>query len=201
VLVEILFYVFAAVLLAAAVSVIVARNPVHSALSLVLCFATSAAIWLLVEAEFLAIVLVLVYVGAVMVLFLFVVMMLDINLEEMRHGFTRYAWLGWITAAVVVFEIVGVVWVRRLGVDATHGATPLPADYSNTTELGKLLYTKYVYPFELAAMLLLVAIIAAIVLTMRQRRGLKVQDVAAQVATRSEDRIRIVKMDASEREP
>jgi NADH-quinone oxidoreductase subunit J len=196
VLIQILFYAFAAVLVAAAVGVITARNPVHSALALVLCFATSAAIWLLVEAEFLAIVLVLVYVGAVMVLFLFVVMMLDINLEEMRQGFTRYAWLGWITAAVVVFEIVGVVWVKRLGMDATRGAEPLPADYSNTTELGKLLYTKYVYPFELAAMLLLVAIIAAIVLTMRQRKGLKVQDVAAQVATRSKDRVRIVKMDA-----
>jgi NADH-quinone oxidoreductase subunit J len=196
VLVTILFYAFALVLLASAIGVIVSRNPVHSALSLVLCFATSAAIWLLVEAEFLAIVLVLVYVGAVMVLFLFVVMMLDINVEEVRQGFTRYAWLGAVTAGVVVFEIVGVVAARRLGVDATQGAEPLPADYSNTTELGKLLYTKYVYPFELAALLLLVAIIAAIVLTMRHRKGLKVQDVAAQVATRREDRVRVVKMDA-----
>jgi NADH-quinone oxidoreductase subunit J len=199
VLVQILFYVFAVVLIAAAIGVITARNPVYSALSLVLCFVTSAAIWLLIEAEFLAIVLVLVYVGAVMVLFLFVVMMLDINVEEMRKGFTRYAWLGWITAAVVVFEIVGVVAVRRLGVDATRGATPLPADYSNTRELGELLYTKYVYPFELAALLLLVAIIAAIVLTMRHRKGLKVQDINAQVAARREDRVRLVKMDAEDR--
>jgi NADH-quinone oxidoreductase subunit J len=199
VLVQILFYAFAVVLVAAAVGVITTRNPVYSALSLVLCFATSAAIWLLVEAEFLAIVLVLVYVGAVMVLFLFVVMMLDINLEEMRTGFTRYAWLGWITAAVVVFEIVGVVAVKRLGIDATRGADPLPADYSNTTELGKLLYGKYIYPFELAALLLLVAIIAAIVLTMRHRKGLKVQDVAAQVATRREDRVRILKMDPEQK--
>jgi NADH-quinone oxidoreductase subunit J len=199
VLVQILFYVFAAVLLASACGVILWRNPVYSALSLVLCFVSSAAIWLLVEAEFLAIVLVLVYVGAVMVLFLFVVMMLDINLEELRSGFTRYAWLGWLTAAVVIFEIVGVVAVKRLGVDATRGAEPLPADYSNTAELGHLLYTKYLYPFELAALLLLVAIVAAIVLTMRHRKGLKVQDVAAQVATRSEDRLRIVKVESEKR--
>ncbi|MET0290943.1 MAG: NADH-quinone oxidoreductase subunit J [Steroidobacteraceae bacterium] len=195
-MVTILFYAFALVLVASAIGVILSRNPVHSALSLVLCFATSAAVWLLVEAEFLAIVLVLVYVGAVMVLFLFVVMMLDINVEEIRKGFTRYAWLGGLTAAVVVFEIVGVVAAKRLGVDATRGADPLPADYSNTAELGKLLYSKYVYPFELAALLLLVAIIAAIVLTMRHRKGLKVQNITAQVATRREDRVRVVKMDA-----
>jgi NADH-quinone oxidoreductase subunit J len=196
VLVQILFYAFAAVLGASALGVILSRNPVHSALSLVLCFATSAAIWLLVEAEFLAIVLVLVYVGAVMVLFLFVVMMLDINVETVRQGFTRYAWFGGLVAAVVVSEIVGVVWIRRLGIDVTRGAEPLPADYSNTSALGQLLYSKYIYPFELAALLLLVAIIAAIVLTMRHRKGLKVQNINAQVAARSEDRVRIVKMDA-----
>ncbi len=195
-LVEILFYVFAAVLIASGVRVITAKNPVHSALSLVLCFVTSAAIWLLIEAEFLAIVLVLVYVGAVMVLFLFVVMMLDINIEELRKGFTRFAGLGALTALVVVGEIVGVLWVKRLGVDATRPTIPLPEDYSNTTELGKLLYGKYVYPFELAALLLLVAIVAAIVLTMRHRKGLKVQDINAQVATRREDRVRIVKVEA-----
>ena len=197
--VEILFYVFATILVAAALGVIVARNPVHSALSLVLCFITSAAIWLLIEAEFLAVVLVLVYVGAVMVLFLFVVMMLDINQEELRRGFTRYAWLGWITAAVVIVEIVGVVTARSLGVDATRGAAPLPADYSNTEELGRVLYTEFVYPFELAAVLLLVAIIAAIALTMRRRPGLKVQDVARQVAVRREDRVRLVKMEPEKR--
>jgi NADH-quinone oxidoreductase subunit J len=196
VLVTILFYVFGAVLVGSAVGVITARNPVHSALALVLCFVTSAAIWLLIEAEFLAIVLVLVYVGAVMVLFLFVVMMLDIDIEELRKGFTRFAWLGCITAGVVVFEIVGVVWVKRLGIDATRQTIPLPADYSNTAVLGELLYGKYVYPFELAALLLLVAIVAAIVLTMRHRKGLKVQDINAQVATRKEDRLRIVKVDA-----
>src|SRR5215813_14033192 len=150
-LVEILFYVFGTILVLGALGVIVSRNPVYSALSLVLCFVTSAAIWLLIQAEFLAIVLVLVYVGAVMVLFLFVVMMLDINLDELRAGFTRFAWLGWLTAAAVIIEIVGVVWARGgLGIDASHGGTPQPAGYSNTTELGSVLYTKYAYPLELA---------------------------------------------------
>ncbi len=196
-LVEILFYVFGTILVAAALGVIVARNPVYSALSLVLCFVTSAAIWLLIEAEFLAIVLVLVYVGAVMVLFLFVVMMLDINLDELRAGFTRFAWLGWLTALAVIFEIVGVVWARGgLGIDASKAPQNLPADYSNTEELGRVLYTQYVYPFELAAVLLLVAIVAAIALTMRSRAGHKVQDISKQVAVRAADRIRIVKMDA-----
>jgi NADH-quinone oxidoreductase subunit J len=194
-LVQGLFYAFATVLVLSALGVIVSRNPVHSALSLVLCFVTSAAIWLLIEAEFLAVVLVLVYVGAVMVLFLFVVMMLDINTEELRSGFTRYAWLGWITAAVVIFEIVGVVTTKGLGLDVTKGAAPLPANYSNTTELGTVLYTKYAYPFELAAVLLLVAIVAAIALTMRKRPGHKVQDINAQTTTRAKDRIRIIKMD------
>lgn len=198
--IEILFYAFAAVLLAAAVGVITARNPVHSALCLVLCFFQSAAIWLLIEAEFLAIVLILVYVGAVMVLFLFVVMMLDINVEELRRGFTRFAWLGWITSFVVIAQIVGVVWFKGLGVDATRGMAPLPPGYSNTRALGEVLYTEYVYVFELAAVLLLVAIVAAISLTMRRRPGLKAQDVAKQVAVRREERVRLVKMDA-ERKP
>jgi len=197
--VEILFYTFATILVASALALIVARNPVYSALSLVMCFVTSAAIWLLIEAEFLAVVLVLVYVGAVMVLFLFVVMMLDIKVEELRQGFTRYAWLGWITAAAVIVEIVGVVLVKGIGIDASRGGEPLPADYSNTTELGRLLYTEYVYPFELAALLLLVAIVAAISLTMRRRAGLKAQDVGKQVATRREDRVRIIKMDSEKK--
>jgi NADH-quinone oxidoreductase subunit J len=194
-----LFYIFSSILIASALGVIISRNPVHAALSLVLCFVTSAAVWLLIEAEFLAVVLVLVYVGAVMVLFLFVVMMLDINTEELRSGFTRYAWLGWITAAVVIVEIVGVVTARSLGVDVTQGAAPLPENYSNTQELGEALYTQYIYPIELAAVLLLVAIVAAITLTMRKRPGLKVQDVTAQVATRAQDRVRIVKMDPEKR--
>ncbi|TLZ26596.1 MAG: NADH-quinone oxidoreductase subunit J [Gammaproteobacteria bacterium] len=199
-LIEALFYVFGAILVAASLAVITARNPVYSALALVMCFVTSAAIWLLLEAEFLAVVLVLVYVGAVMVLFLFVVMMLDINLAELRQGFTRFAWLGWLTALAVIVEIVGVVWARGgLGIDASRGALPAPAGYSNTLELGRVLYTRYAYPLELAAMLLLVAIVAAIALTMRQRAGLKYQDVSRQVAVRREERLRIVKMDAEKR--
>jgi len=196
VLVEVLFWLFAAILAVSALGMITVRNPVHAALLLVLCFFTSAAIWLLIEAEFLAVVLILVYVGAVMVLFLFVVMMLDINVEEVRARVTRYALLGGIVAGVVVFEIVSVVWTRSLGLDVTTGAQAQPATYSNTAELGKLLYTDYVYPFELAAVLLLIAIVAAISLTMRKRTGLKLQNVARQVAVRREDRVRIVKMAA-----
>jgi len=196
----ILFYGFSAILIAAALGVITTRNPVYSALCLVLAFFTSAAIWLLIEAEFLAIVLVLVYVGAVMVLFLFVVMMLDVEVEVMRSRFVRYAWLGWITVAVVIVELVGVLAARKLGVDATRAPEPLPADHSNTHELGTVLYTQYVYAFELAAVVLLVAIIAAISLTMRKRPGLKVQNIARQVAVRPEDRVRLVKM-APEKRP
>jgi NADH-quinone oxidoreductase subunit J len=196
-IVEILFYLFSIVLVAAAVGVITARNPVHCALFLVLAFFNSAVIWLLMEAEFLAIVLLLVYVGAVMVLFLFVVMMLDINVAKMREGFTRYAPLGILIAALVVVEIGSVVWVKSLG-----GATPEAAasvaveGYSNTRALGELLYTKYLYPFELAAVLLLVAIVAAISLTMRHRTGMKQQDIAGQVSVRAKDRVRVVKMPA-----
>ncbi|HLK71841.1 MAG TPA: NADH-quinone oxidoreductase subunit J [Steroidobacteraceae bacterium] len=195
----VLFYCFAAILVCAALGVIVSRNPVYSALSLVLCFATSAAIWLLLEAEFLALVLVLVYVGAVMVLFLFVVMMLDINLERLRTGFTRYLWLGVLVAAAVVFEIVGVVVERKLGVDVSGAGVPAAPNASNTTALGTLLYGRYVYPFEIAAMLLLVAIVAAICLTHRHRQGLKVQDIARQVGVRAADRVRLVKMQATPR--
>ena len=195
-LVEILFWVFASILVVAALAMIMVKNPVHAAMLLVLCFFTSASIWLLIEAEFLAVVLILVYVGAVMVLFLFVVMMLDINIEEVRRGITRYALLGGIVAGVVVFQIVSVIWTRSLGVDVTTGAAAHPATYSNTAELGKVLYTDYVYPFELAAVLLLIAIVAAISLTMRKRPGLRLQNISKQVAVNSKDRVRIVKMDA-----
>ena len=199
-LIQALFHLFAAILVLAALGVIVARNPVYSALALVLCFITSAAIWLLIEAEFLAVVLVLVYVGAVMVLFLFVVMMLDINMAELRKGFTRFAWLGWLTALAVIAEIAGVVWARGgLGLDVRGGVVPQPATYSNTLALGSVLYTRYAYAFELAAVLLLVAIVAAISLTMRRRAGLKHQDINRQVAVRREERVRLVKMDADQR--
>jgi NADH-quinone oxidoreductase subunit J len=202
VLVTILFGLFSLVLLGAALGVITLKNPVHSALCLVLTFFSAAAIWLLLEAEFLAIVLVLVYVGAVMVLFLFVVMMLDINIEELRQGYTKHLWLGITTAVLVVLEIVGVVVAKGFGsgVDMKAGMAPTAAGASNTTELGTALYTRYLYPFELASVLLLVAIIAAIVLTMRKRQGLKVQDIGAQVAVRSQDRVRIVKMQAEKPE-
>src|SRR5579875_2291532 len=195
-LVQVLFYIFAAILVAGALGVIVARNPVHSALALVMCFVTSASIWLLIGAEFLALVLVLVYVGAVMVLFLFVVMMLDIDIEELRRGFTRFAWLGWITAGTVVAEIVGVILARTFGVDVSRGPGMAPVTYSNTTELGRVLYTEFAYPFELASVILLVAIVAAIALTMRRRPGFKAQDVRRQVAVRARDRVRIVKIPA-----
>jgi NADH-quinone oxidoreductase subunit J len=197
-LVEILFWVFASILAVSALAMITVRNPVHSALLLVLCFFTSAAIWLLIEAEFLAVILILVYVGAVMVLFLFVVMMLDINVEEVKARVTRYALLGGIVAGAVVFEIVSVVWTRSLGVEVTQGAMAQPAGYSNTAELGRVLYTEYVYPFELAAVLLLIAIIAAISLTMRKRTGLKQQNIARQIAVRAVDRVRIVKVPAEQ---
>ncbi len=176
--------------------VITSRNPVYSAMFLVLAFFNSALLWLLLEAEFLAIVLVLVYVGAVMVLFLFVVMMLDINVEELREGFTRYAPLGALIAIIMVVEIGQVVWfkMRDLGTDFIQTPQPHPADYSNTKELGSILYTEYVYPFELAAVVLLVAIIAAISLTMRRRPGLKVQNISEQVAVRRQDRVRLVDM-------
>jgi NADH-quinone oxidoreductase subunit J len=196
----ILFYLFATVLVLAALGVIISRNPVYAALSLVLCFFTSAVLWLLIEAEFLAIVLVLVYVGAVMVLFLFVIMMLDIKLEALRGGFTRYAWFAWIAAAVVMLEVAGVVLSKKLGIDVTRGAVPLPADYSNTRELGALLYSRYTYPLEIAAMLLLVAMVAAITLTLRHRAGLKKQDINKQVAARASERVRILKMDSESRQ-
>jgi NADH-quinone oxidoreductase subunit J len=199
-LVQILFYIFGTLLVASALGLIVARNPVFSALFLVLCFCNSAVIWLLTGAEFLAIVLVLVYVGAVMVLFLFVVMMLDINLAELRRGFTRFAWLGWLTAFAVIAEIVGVVWSHGLtGLDVGRGMVPEAESYSNTLALGQVIYTRYAYPFELAAILLLVAIVAAIALTMRHPHGLKTQDISRQVSVRAADRVRIVKVEADKR--
>ena len=197
--VTVLFYAFAAVLVGSALGVVLSRNPVHAALFLVLAFFTSAALWLLLEAEFLGIVLVLVYVGAVMVLFLFVVMMLDVNVAQLREGLTRHAPLGALVAGIMIVEIVYVVWVRQLG----ESIGPMPAAsvaaVSNTKALGAVLYTDYALPFQLAAVVLLVAIVAAIVLTMRKRPGYRQQDIAAQVAVRREDRLRIVKVDSAGR--
>ena len=197
--VQLVFYVLSAILVGAAVMVITARNPVHAALFLVLAFFTSAGIWLLLEAEFLAIILVLVYVGAVMVLFLFVVMMLDINLAPLREGFIRYLPVGIAVALIVVVELALVIGVSDFGLEMMPHPPAHPADYSNTKELGALLYTVYVYPFEIAAAILLVAIVAAIALTMRRRAGVKTQDPSRQVQVRREDRIRIVQMPAESR--
>jgi NADH-quinone oxidoreductase subunit J len=195
----ILFFIFATVLVGAALGVILARNPVHSALLLVLCFFNSAVIWLLLDAEFLGIVLVLVYVGAVMVLFLFVVMMLDVNVEEFRKSLAGYWPLALAVAGFVVFAIINVIVVRHLGGLSLRTAPPLPADYSNTRALGTVLFTRYAYPAQLSACILLVASVAAIVLTLRQRGGGKPQDIAKQVAVRAKDRVRIVKMASEKR--
>jgi len=194
-----LFYLFAGVLMLAAGGVVFFRNPVHSIMCLVLAFFQSALLWLLIEAEFLAIVLVLVYVGAVMVLFLFVVMMLDINIEVVRKGMTRYAPLAAIIAVVMAAELVQVIWLGGPGSRAAGAFAAYPEGYNNTEALGAVLYTEHVYAFEIAAVILLLAIIAAITLTMRKRPGLKKQDIASQVAVNAKDRIRVVKMDAEER--
>ncbi len=193
---QLLFYVFALVLIAAALRVITARNPVHSALSLVLAFVASSGLWLLIETEFLAVVLVLVYVGAVMVLFLFVVMMLDINLVPLREGFIRYLPVGALVALLIVVQLAMVVGPGTFGLEQVPAPAALPADYSNTEALGVLLYTVYVYPFEVAAVILLVAIVAAIALTMRRRGDLRSQSPHDQVRVRREDRVRLVKMPA-----
>jgi len=186
---DLVFYILSAILLLAGLRVITARNPVHAALALVLAFFTAAGLWMLLQAEFLAITLVLVYIGAVMVLFLFVVMMLDINLEEMRKGFWTYLPAGLLVGGLLVVEMALVLGGKDLGL-----AEPLAkaADYSNTKELGRLLYTDYVYPFELAAVLLLVAMIAAIVLTHRKRAGNKSINPGLQVKVKRADRIRLV---------
>ena len=191
----VVFWVFAFVLIAAAIGVVASRNPVYSVLFLVLAFFNSAVLWVLLEAEFLGITLVLVYVGAVMVLFLFVVMMLDVNVEELREGFTRYMPVGVLVAALVVGEIAYVVWHNKMGLELLAAPVAHSKDYSNTEALGEVLYTQYVYPFELAAVILLVAIVAAITLTMRKREGLKNQDINAQVAVNRNDRLRVVHVD------
>ena len=197
---SILFYVFATIMFGAALGVVFSRNPVHAVMFLVFTFFNAAILWLLAEAEFLAIVLVLVYVGAVMVLFLFVVMMLEVNIEAAKRGLTRYAPLGIGLALVMAIELINVIWLRTGMSSGSSGFAPTPEGYSNTKALGSVLYTEHVYAFEIAAVILLLAIIAAITLTMRKRPGLKVQDVSKQVAVRAKDRVRVVKMDAEKKQ-
>ncbi len=193
-----LFYLFAAVLIGAALMVITRKNPVHSALFLVLAFFSCSGLWLLAEAEFLAIVLVLVYVGAVMVLFLFVVMMLDINLTELRAGFVRNAPLAVLVALLIGAQLVLVLGPERFGLAQFAAPTPQPADYNNTEALGLALFTDHLYAFEIAAVILLVGIIAAISLTLRRRPTTRYQDPSKQVQVKAADRLRVVKMAAED---
>ncbi len=189
----ILFYVFSSILLVAALGVIFSKNPVHSIMFLVGAFFQSAVLWLLIEAEFLAIVLVLVYVGAVMVLFLFVVMMLDINVEEAKSSIAKYTPFGLLIAGLMIVELMQVIKLRSAN-QTLQGFSINPPDYSNTESLGSVLYTEHVYAFEIASVILLLAIVAAITLTMRKRPGLKAQDIAKQVAVDPKDRLKIIKM-------
>ena len=191
-----IFYLFSAVTLFSAVAVVTGRNPIYSALFLILAFFSSAAIWILLEAEFLGVVLVLVYVGAVMVLFLFVIMMLDIQIDTLKEGFIRYLPVGILVAVAVATEMILVMKSDAFKVDIPDAA---PLSVNNTAELGEVLYTEYVLPFEIASVILVVAIIAAIVLTLRRRTGVKKQDPSKQVRTRTEDRVRLVKMKAEKR--
>ena len=194
----VIFYVFAIATVVSACAVVTVRNPVHAALFLVLTFFTSAVIWMTLEAEFLAISLVLVYVGAVMVLFVFVVMMLDINIARLREGFVRYLPLGLGVAAIMLMIMLSIVTSDVFVMDVGSEPAPKPADYSNTKALGGVLYTDYVLAFEIAAVILLVAIIAAISLTMRKRSQTKYQSPSAQISVRKADRLRVVKMPSSE---
>jgi NADH-quinone oxidoreductase subunit J len=186
-----LFYVFAAVMILASTRVITARNPVHAALFLVLAFFNAAGIWMLLEAEFLAIVLVLVYVGAVMVLFLFVVMMLDIDTDKLREGFWNYLPVASFVGVIIVLEMAAVLWRSFLSFDQQAVAA---GNIGGTKELGLLIYTKYIYGFEIAAAILLVAIIAAVALTLRKRKDTKHFDPADAVRVKRNDRLKIVKI-------
>lgn len=192
-----LFYLFAAVMLFSALRVITASNPVHAVLFLVLAFFNAAGLWLLLQAEFLAIALIMVYVGAVMVLFLFVVMMLDINIERIRQGFWRHLPLGATVGGIMVIEMTTVLTGMYFGLDnfpAQLADAAATAEGSNTKALARILFTDYVYPFELASVILLVAIIAAVMLTLRERKDTKGMRPADQIAIKRSDRVRLVKM-------
>ena len=193
---QILFYVFASVAVIAAIRVVTVRNPVHAALFLVLTFFSTALVWVLMEAEFLGIVLLLVYVGAVMVLFLFVVMMLDVNIAPLREGFIKNLPVGVFVALVMIVELALILGPASFGLDIYPPPEPAAAQTGNTLAIGQVLYTKFVYPFEIAAFILLVAIVAAIALAHRRRPGVHYQDIDAQVRVRAEDRVRIADLDA-----
>lgn len=197
---DIIFYIFSAILIVSALGVITVRNPVYSALLLVLAFVTCAGLWLLLEAEFLAITLVLVYVGAVMVLFLFVVMMLDINLDQLREGFWKWFPFGAVIALIMVGEMTMVLMGKYFGLEEMPTPSAQDADYSNTRALGRLIYTEYAYAFELAAVLLLVAMVAAIALTLRHREDKRSTNSSKQVQVKKEDRLRIVAMPSEKKE-
>ncbi len=197
---SIIFYVFAAVLIVSALRVITARNPVHAAMFLVLSFFTAAALWLLIYAEFLALVLILVYVGAVMVLFLFVVMMLDINFDKLREGFWQHLPIAATVAILMVGQMALLLAGKAINLKDSAAIAPA-AGASNTRELGRILYTDYLLPFELASVVLLVAMVAAIALTLRARKEVKTQVIGDQVRVKSTDRLKIIKMDAVAKEP
>jgi NADH-quinone oxidoreductase subunit J len=192
----VVFYVLSAIMLGAACRVITAKNPVQAVLFLVLAFFTASGLWVLLEAEFLAITLVLVYVGAVMVLFLFVVMMLDIDVEKLRQGFWGHFPLAGTIALIMAGEMVLILGSPEAGLPSYKAQLPHAASYSNIRELGLQMYTQYLYPTELASLVLLLAIVAAIALTQRNRKDSKYIDPAVQVAVKSSDRVRIVKMAA-----
>ena len=197
------FYLFSVVLLFAAFRVITARNPVHAVLNLILAFSQAAGIWLLLKAEFLGITLVLVYLGAVMVLFLFVVMMLDIRIDTVRQGFWKHFPLAALIGAIIAFEMALVLMGGFRGIDEPKAMTAVVdaagqvVPYSNTKVLGKLLYTQYLYPVEIAAVILLVAMVAAIALTLRNRKDTKTVEVTMQLRARAQDRVELVKMAAT----
>lgn len=190
------FYLFSTVTVLSAAAVVTVRNPIYSALFLILAFFSSAATWVLLEAEFLGVVLVLVYVGAVMVLFLFVIMMLDIQIDTLKEGFIRYLPVGLLVAVAVATEMILVMKSDVFKVDIPDS---VPLSVNNIKALGEVLYTEYVYPFEIAAIILVVAIIAAIVLALRRRKGVKKQDPSKQVKVRKQDRLRVVSMKSEKR--
>jgi NADH-quinone oxidoreductase subunit J len=190
------FYAFGFVTVAAALSVITLKNTVHSVLALVLTFFSAACLWMLIDAEFLALALIVVYVGAVMVLFLFVVMMLDIDQEKMREGFVKFLPVGLIVAAAMLVEMLGLIGVRAMHAQAMGADPAATAGLSNTAWLGQALYTKFLLPFEIAALILTVGVVAAVALTLRERADARYESASQQVKVNPRDRVRIVKMDA-----